>query len=329
MRTRLHGKRLAALLGCTLLILTGLMPSAGAQSWPTKPLTLIVPFAPGGTTDIVSRQIAQKLGEALGQTLVIDNRGGGGGTLGAGIAARATPDGYTLFMSTVAHTMATSLYKSLPYDFERDFAPVTVVAAVPNILIVNPSLPVHSVRELITYAKAHPGALNYGSAGNGSTEHLSAELFNSLAGTKITHIPYKGGSPMMTDLVAGQVQVAIETSGSAVPQIRAGKVRALAVTTAERAPVLPDLPTLAEAGLPGYEVTTWYGLVVPAHTPEPVIKRIYSATASVLKQPDLQERLKDFGAQPGGMPPAAFGALIHAETVRWAKIVRESGATVD
>ena len=300
-----------------------------AQGWPSKPVTLIVPFAPGGTTDIVARPYAQALSQELGQPVVVENRAGAGGTLAAGVAAHAPPDGYTLFVATVAHTMATSLYRQLPYDFERDFVPITILATVPNILIVNPSVPAKSVRELIDYAKANPGKLAYGSAGNGSTEHLSAELFKSMAGVDMVHIPYKGGAPMMTDLIGGQIQVAIETSGSAAPHIKAGKVRALAVTTTTRSPAFPEVPTLAESGLKGYDVTTWYAILAPRGTPEEIIAKLYNATAKILRTPDMKQRLEQFGGEPGGLAPEQFAVFIKSETAKWAKVVKESKATVD
>ena len=317
------------LLGSLCMSLTLAATGALAQVWPSKPVTLMVPFAPGGTTDIVARPFAQALSQEFGQPFVVENRAGAGGTLAAGIAAHAAPDGYTLFVATVAHTMATSLYKQLSYDFERDFVPITVLASVPNILVVNPSVPAKSVQELIAYAKANPGKLSYGSAGNGSTEHLSAELFKSMTGVDMVHIPYKGGAPMMADLLGGQIQLAIETSGSAAPHIKAGKVRALAVTTAARSPAFPELPTLAESGLKGYEVTTWYAILAPKGTPSEITTKLYNAILKILKTPDMKERLGQFGAEPGGFTPEQFAAFIKSETAKWAKVVKESKATVD
>jgi len=314
-----------------ILFLSMLTAATGAlaQAWPTKPVTLMVPFAPGGTTDIVARPFAQAFSEEFGQSFVVDNRAGAGGTLAAGIAARAAPDGYTLFVATVAHTMATSLYKQLPYDFEQDFVPITTLASVPNILIVNPSVPAKSVQELVAYAKANPGKLSYGSAGNGSTEHLSAELFKSMTGVDMLHIPYKGGAPMMADLIGGQIQLAIETSGSATPHIRAGKVRALAVTTATRSSAFPELPTLTESGLKGYEVTTWYAILAPKGTPSEITARLYNAVVKILKTPDMKQRLEQFGGEPGGLTPDQFAGFIKSETAKWSKVVKESKATVD
>ncbi len=313
-----------------LVLLQALPVPAIAQSWPAKPITLIVPFVAGGTTDIIARSIGQKLSETLGKPVVIDNRGGAGGTLGAGIAAKSAPDGYTLFMATIAHTIAPGLYKkALSYDFERDFAPITVVASVPNLLIVNPEVPAHTQRELIAYLKVNPGKVSFGSAGNGSVEHLSGELFRFMTGTDIVHIPYKGGAPMMTDLMGGQIQMAIETSGSAAPYVRSGKVRALSVSTARRSPAFPDLPTISEAGVKGYEDTTWYGLLVPRGTPPEVIVKVHDQIVAILQTPDMKKRLDEIGAEPGGMQPAEFAAFIVSETAKWGKVVKDSGATVD
>jgi tripartite-type tricarboxylate transporter receptor subunit TctC len=309
-----------------LLMLAG---HAHAQAWPTRAITLIVPFTPGGTTDIVSRAIAQKLSEQLGQPVVVDNRGGAGGNLGANIAAKAAPDGYTVFMATVAHAMAPGLYKQLPYDFQRDFDPVTVVASLPNVLIVNPAIKANTVAEFIAYLKANPEKVNYGSAGPGSTEHMSGELFRSLAGVKITHVPYKGGAPMMLDLMSGQIQMAIETSASAQAQVKAGKVKALAVTTAKRSPAFPGIPTLKESGLPAYEVTTWYGMLVPHGTPAPAIARLYRETEKALKAPDILKRFEEFGAAPGGEPPEQFARFIKQEIATWTRVAKESGASIE
>jgi len=303
--------------------------SASAEDWPTKPITIVVPFVAGGTTDIVARIIAQPLSERLHQSIVIENVGGGGGTIGASNAARAQPDGYTLFMATVAHTMAPGIYKKLSYDFEKDFDPITIAASVPNILIVNPSLPVKTVAELIAYIKANPGKVNYGSAGIGSTEHMSGALFRSLAGLDIVHVPYRGGAPMLGDLVAGHIQMSIETSGAATPFIKADQVRALAVSPAKRSALFPELPTLAESGLAGYDVTTWYGLLVPKGTPQPIRDKLYAEVVQVLKSPDVIARLRDIGAEPGGEPPAQFAAFIHAETAKWIKLAKDAGIQAD
>jgi tripartite-type tricarboxylate transporter receptor subunit TctC len=232
-------------------------------------------------------------------------------------------------MATVAHTMAPGIYKTLTYDFEKDFDPITVVATVPNILIVNPNLPVHSVAELVAYLKANPGKVSYGSAGVGSTEHMSAELFKSLSGTEMVHVPYRGGAPMLADLVAGNIQMAIETSGAATPLVKAGSVRALAVSTGKRSPLFPDLPTLAESGLKGYDVATWYGFLVPRGTPEPIRMKLYTTTAEILKSPEIIKKLADFGAEPGGEPPAQFAAFIKEETDKWVGLAKKAGISAE
>jgi tripartite-type tricarboxylate transporter receptor subunit TctC len=307
-----------------------LAPHGGwAQDWPVKPVTVVVPFVAGGTTDIVARIVAQALSDRVHQSVVIENVGGAGGTLGASNAARAPADGYTIFMATVAHTMAPGIYKKLSYDFEKDFEPITIAASVPNILIVNPALPANSVAELITYIKANPGKVNYGSAGVGSTEHMSGALLASLAGLDIVHVPYRGGAPMLADLVAGHIQMSIETSGAATPFIKGGQVRALAVSPARRSALFPDLPTLAESGLPGYDVTTWYGMLVPKGTPQPIRDKLYAEVAGILKAPDIAIRLHEIGAEPGGEPPTAFASFIHAETEKWIRLAKVAGIRAD
>jgi len=324
-------RRCLAGVACVLAFATGwLSPSTAlAQDWPAKPVTIVVPFVAGGTTDIVARIVAQALSERLHQSVVVENVGGAGGTLGANNAARAPADGYTIFMATVAHTMAPGIYKKLSYDFEKDFEPITIAASVPNILIVNPSLPAKSVPELIAYIKANPGKVNYGSAGVGSTEHMSGALFRSLAGLDIVHVPYRGGAPMLADLVAGHIQMSIETSGAATPFIKGGQVRALAVSPARRSALFPDLPTLAEAGLPGYDVTTWYGMLVPKGTPQPIRDKLYGEITDILKSPDVVARLRDIGAEPGGQTPQEFASFIRAETEKWTRLAKEAGIQAD
>jgi tripartite-type tricarboxylate transporter receptor subunit TctC len=303
--------------------------AAADAQWPSKPITIIIPFASGGTTDIIGREVGQKLSEALKQPVLIDNRPGAGGNLAAGLVAKAAPDGYTLLLSTVAHAMAPGLYKSLSYNFIQDFEPVAMVATTPNILIVNPKLPVKTVGELIAYIKSNPNTVNFGSAGSGSTEHLSGELFKSMANLQITHIPYKGGAPMMTDLMAGQIQMAIETSPSATPHIQSGKVRALGVTSSNHSSVFPDLPTVSEAGVKGYEVTTWFALMAPKGLPDGIESKLNSELAKVLKNPDLLKRFSEQGVNAGTLKSAQLGEFIKSETSKWAKVVKESGAVVD
>jgi tripartite-type tricarboxylate transporter receptor subunit TctC len=282
---------------------------AAAQEWPAKPITLVVPFAAGGTTDLVGRPLAQGLAARLGQSVIVDNRAGAGGTIGAGIVAKAPADGYTLFLATIAHTIAPGMYKNLSYNFVRDFDPITVVAEVPNVLIVTPSLQAKTAAELIAYAKG--------------------ELFRAMAGINIVHVPYKGGAPMMTDLIAGHIEMAIETSGSASQHIKAGAVRALAVSTREPSPFFPGLPTLDAAALPGYDVTTWYGLLVPKGTPAAVRTKLYEAVSGLLKSPEMTARLADLGAVAGGEPPEKFAAFIVMETAKWAKVTKDAGVMVE
>ncbi|WP_427912407.1 Bug family tripartite tricarboxylate transporter substrate binding protein [Ramlibacter sp. MMS24-I3-19] len=314
------------------LAAAGLLAGVGAQAadaWPAKPITLIVPFAAGGTTDILGRIVGQRLSEALKQPVVVDNRAGAGGTLGAGVAARAPADGYTFFLATIAHAIAPGLYKSLPYDFEKDLDPVGLVATTPNVLIVHPSVPAKNVAELVAYIKAHPGQVNYGSAGPGSTEHLAGELFRSMTGTQMTHVPYKGGAPMMTDLIAGQIQMALETSPSASQYVRAGKVRALAVTSAKPSPAYPGVPTLSDAGVNGYEMTTWFALMAPHGTPAPIVQRVHAELQKALKQPDVQASFEKLGVGAGDMAQPQLASFIRSETARWGRIVKESGAKAE
>jgi tripartite-type tricarboxylate transporter receptor subunit TctC len=291
-----------------------------AQEWPTRPVTIVVPFAPGGTTDIVGRLIGQSLSERIGQPVIIENVGGAGGTLGAANAAKAAADGYTVFLATVAHTMAPGIYKKLAYDFEKDFEPVTIAAKVPNILIVNPSVPANSVSELVAHIKANPGKVSYGSAGVGSTEHMSGALFASLTKSDIVHVPYRGGSPMLADLMAGHIQMSIETSGAATPLIKAGSVRALAVSPAKRSALFPDLPTLAESGLPGYDVTTWYGIFAPRDVPPPIIGKLNKTINDSLADDAVRERLTKAGVVVQGSTAEAFGKHLANEYTRWNKV---------
>jgi tripartite-type tricarboxylate transporter receptor subunit TctC len=320
-------KQIIAGLACAFAILGGGI--AVAQEWPTKPITLVVPFAAGGTTDLVGRPLAQALSERLGQSVIVDNRAGAGGTIGAGVVAKSAPDGNTMFLATIAHTIAPGIYKNLSYDFERDFDPITVVGEVPNVLIVNPSIAAKTSAELIAFIKANPGKVNYGSAGPGSVEHLSGELFRSMAGVDIVHVPYKGGAPMMTDLIAGHIQMAIETSGSALQHIKAGAVRALAVSTLKPSPFFPGVPTLNDAGLKGYDVTTWYGLLVPHGTPAAVRTKLYRTVSDILKTSDMVMRLADLGAVPGGEAPEQFAAFIKTETAKWTKVTKEAGVVAE
>ena len=300
--------------------------AATAQVWPNKTITIIVPFPAGGTTDLISRPIAQKLSEALKVPVIIDNRGGAGGTLGAGLAARAAPDGYTLFVGAVHHSIATTLYKSLSYSLEKDLAPITVLAYVPHIVVAHPSVPASTIPELIALTKKKP--LSYGSAGSGTSHHMAGELFKSMANVQMQHVPYKGGGPMMNDLMGGQIDLAFETAASATQQLKANKIKPLAITSAKRSAAIPNVPTVAET-IPGYEVLTWYGLLAPGGTPKVVIARLHDEVAKILRTPEIKQRIADISSEPGGNTPAEFADLIRKETVKWAKVVKDSGATLD
>ncbi len=317
---------------CAIAMLTvaPLALAQGAASYPAKPIRLVVPFPAGGTTDILARAVAQKLSEAWGQQVIVDNRPGAGGNIGSDLVAKSAPDGYTLLMGTVGtHAINPSLYAKMPYDHVKDFAPVILVAGVPNVLVVNPSLPVHSVQELIAYAKANPGKLNFASSGNGTSIHLSGELFKTMTGVQMTHIPYKGSAPALTDLVGGQVELMFDNLPSSLPFIKAGRLRALAVTSGTRAAALPDLPTLAESGLAGFEASSWFGVLAPAGTPRDIVAKLNGAIATWLASPEAREKLSSQGAIAAGGTPDAFARHIAAETVKWAKVVKASGAHVD
>jgi len=302
----------------------------GAANYPAKPVRLVVPFPAGGTTDILARAVAQRLSEAWGQQVIVDNRPGAGGNIGSDLVAKAKPDGYTLLMGTVGtHAINPSLYRNMPYDHVKDFAPVILVAGVPNVLVVNPSLPVHSVPELIAYAKANPGKLNFASSGNGTSIHLSGELFKAMTGVEMTHVPYKGSAPALTDLIGGQVQLMFDNLPSSLPFIKAGKLRALAVTSGARAAALPDLPTLAESGLPGFEASSWFGVLAPAGTSRDIVAKLNGAIAGWLASPEAKEKLLAQGAIAAGGTPEDFARHIGAETSKWAKVVKASGAHID
>ena len=303
---------------------------AQAQTYPTKPIRLVVPFPAGGTTDILARAVAQKLSETLGQQVIVDNRPGAGGNIGSELVARSAPDGYTLLMGTVGtHAINVSLYPKLPYDPVKDFTPIVLMAGVPNVLVVNPSLPARSVSELIAYAKANPGKLNFASSGSGTSIHLSGELFKVLTGVQMTHVPYKGSAPALTDLVGGQVQLMFDNLPSSLAFIKAGKLRALAVTSKTRAAALPDVPTMVEAGVPDFEASSWFGILAPAGTPRDIVVRINAEVAKWLATPDAREKLAGQGAIAAGGAPEDFARHIASETAKWARVVKASGAKVE
>ena len=306
------------------------LTEASAQSYPTKPIRLVVPFPPGGSLDVVARAIGQKLSEAWGQPVVIDNRPGAGGNIGADLVAKSPPDGYTILEGALStHAVNVSLYSKMPYDPVRDFAPITLVAVTPNVLVVNPSVPVNSVKELITYAKANPGKISFGSGSNGSAGHLAGELFKIEAGVDMVHVPYKGGAPAMQDLLAGQTQLMFDNLANSMQQVRAGKLKALAVTTAQRSTLVPELPTLSEAGLPGFDISTWWGFMAPAGTPKEIIAKWNAEVTRILETPDMKAFFAQQGAEARPTSPEAFGEMIRSEIAKYAKIVKASGAKVD
>jgi len=323
-----HGYSLikAIVAAASLLFAAG---QAQAQAaWPERPVTLVVPYTAGGVTDALARNIAKALSERLKQPVVVDNRPGGGANIGAALVAKAKADGYTLLMGSAAtHAINASLYKKLSYDHIKDFAPISFVAQVPNVLVVHPSVPANNVKELIAHAKAHPGQLNFGSSGAGGTIHLSGELFKAMAGVQMTHVAYKGSAPAVNDLLGGQTQVMFDSS--VVPHVKAGKLRALGVTSAKRSSALPDVPTIAEAGLPGYEATAWFGILAPAGAPEPVIKKLNTEISAVLRDPTFNTWMEGQGFDVAGGSPADFADHIRKETAKWARVVKDSGATAD
>src|SRR5687768_4088197 len=320
MLSRLLVAVLAALLPCFAL----------AQAWPAKPIKYIVPFAPGGTTDILGRMVATGLQSALGQPVVVENKPGQAGSIGAAECARAAPDGYTLCGGTISsHAINASLYARLPYDPLKDFAPITLLASLPNMLIVHPSLNVSSVKELVALLKANPNKYSFGSAGNGTSQHISGELFKIMTGTQMQHIPYKGSGPMIPDLLAGTIQLSFENITTAYPQVKGGKLKALAVTSAKRSFVAPEVPTMAEAGLAGYDISSWQAMYAPAGTPREIISRLHGETVKALRAPENQKKLSELGLDAGGISPEELTALMRAEIPRLGKVVKESGAKVD
>jgi tripartite-type tricarboxylate transporter receptor subunit TctC len=298
--------------------------------YPNRPVKLVIPFPPGGPLDIVGRTIAQKVTDDWGQSVVVDNRPGAGGNIGADIVAKSAPDGYTILMGALStHAVNPSLYAKMPYDAVADFAPITLVAVTPNVLVVNAALPVNSANEFIAYAKANSGKLAFGSGSNGSAGHLAGELFKVDIGAQIIHVPYKGGAPATQALLAGDTQFMFDNLANAMPQVKAGKLKALAVTTAQRSKLAPELPTMAEAGLQGFDISTWFGLFAPAHTPPDIIAKWNSEVAKILNSPEMREKLVAQGAEPAPMTPEQFAAFVKSEIAKYAKIVKASGAKVD
>ena len=316
--------------GCAGVAFAMLSSLAAAQSWPNKPIRYIVPFAAGGTTDILARTISEKLTVALGQPVIVENKPGAGGGVGAAEVAKAPPDGYTIMGGTIStHAINATLYSSLPYDPVKDFVAITLIARVPNMLVVNNDVKAKDVAELIKLMKANPGKWNFASAGNGTSQHLSGELFKGMAGVEMQHIPYKGSPPALTDVMGGSVSMTFDNITTAWPLAKAGKLRALAVTTAKRSPVAPEVPTLAESGLPGYEVGSWQGVFAPAGVPPAIVARLNTEIVKIINMPDVQKKIIDLGAEPVGDTAEQFGAFVKTEVVKWGDVVKKSGAKVD
>lgn len=319
-RCVLQGVALAAAMTAT---------GAMAQAWPSRPITLIVPFAAGGTTDVLARALGERLQQSLGQPVVIESKPGAGATIGADFVAKAKPDGYTLLVGAVHHTIATSVYKKLPYDFQKDLAPITTIAMVPNVLVVNANTPARNVNELVALLKAEPAKANYGSNGNGTAQHLIGTQFQNNTGAKLTHIAYKGSGPLATDLLGGQVLMSFDTITPVLPHIKAGKLRPLAVTTATRSPALPDVPTLDEAGLKGFNIGTWFGVLAPVATPKDIQARLNTEIVKILKSPEFRQRMADIGADPIGDSQEQMAATIKAETEKFGKLVKDANVTIE
>lgn len=321
---------LATAIGLTVAAPALLAPAAFAQPWPTKPVTLVVPFPAGGTTDVLARALAEKLQQSLGQPVIVESRPGAGATLGADYVAKAKPDGYTLLIGAVHHTIASSVYKKLPYDFQKDFVPITGLALVPNVLVVNAgATPAKSVAELVAAVKAHPGQWSYGSNGNGTAQHLIGTQFQNATGTTLLHVPYKGSGPLATDLLGAQIQMSFDTITPVLPHIKAGKLRALAVTTARRSSALPDVPTLEEAGLKGFDIGTWFGVLAPAATPRDIVARLNAEMVKVIQAPEFRKRMDEIGAEPTGGSSEQLAAQIRSETGRFAKLVKDANVQIE
>lgn len=315
-------------MNAALFTLLAAMPALG-QDYPSRPIRVVVPFPAGGGTDIVARLVTQKLGATMGANFVIDNRAGAGGTIGTDIAAKSAPDGYTLVMVSGSHAINPSLYKKLPYDTARDFAPISMLVSGPGLLVVHPSVPAKTVKDLIALARSRPGELNYASAGSGTPPHLAAELFKTMARVDIVHVPYKGNTLAFVDLLSGQVSLSFPTIPSALPHVKSGKLRVLAVTSAQRSKTVPDVATVAESGLPGYEASSWYGVLAPAGTADMLVERLHKEIVKALRDPGVRDRLLAQGLDPVGNSPAEFAATITSEIGKWAKVVQASGAKVE
>jgi len=322
-----HRRGAAIALAALSLGLSG--GDALAQSWPERTITLVVPFPPGGTTDVLARVLADKLTASLGQTVIVESKPGAGATIGADYVVKAKPDGYTLLVGAVHHTIASSVYKKLPYDFQKDLAPITTIAVVPNVLVVSSTTPAKNVAELVALLKAKPGQYTYGSNGAGTAQHLIGTQFQNLTGTQLIHVPYKGSGPLTTDLIGGQVLMSFDTITPVLPHIKSGKLRALAVTTARRSSALPDVPTLDESGLKGFDIGTWFGVLAPAATPKSILARLNAEMVKVIHSPDFRKRMDEIGADPVGNTAEQMGQQIKDETDKFAKLVKDAKVTLD
>ncbi|MDF3885385.1 tripartite tricarboxylate transporter substrate binding protein [Cupriavidus basilensis] len=321
-----------ALLAAAAAVAAAVLPlTASAQAnWPSKPITYVVPFPPGGTTDTLARLIGQRLGQALGTTVVVENRPGAGGNIGSDFAAKAAPDGYTILGGTISsHAINASLYPKMPYDVVKSFAPITLIGTNANVLVVSAGSPFKTVTDIVAEAKARPDTLAFASAGNGTSQHLAGELFKSLAGIKLTHIPYKGSGPAIQDVMAGQVPMMFDTTVVAAQHVDSGKLRALAVTSAKRIKSMPNVPTMAEAGVAGYELESWQAIFAPANTPKPIVDRLYREISAIIKTPDIQARLEKLGMEPSGMAPEQFAGFQRSEIGKWAKVVKGADIRID
>ena len=306
--------------------LSGLSREAAAQAYPTKPIRIVVPYTAGGPTDALARIVGQKLGERFGQNVVIENKPGASGMIGADVVAAAPPDGHTILINASLHVITPSLYEKMTHDPLNDFTPITDVGSVPLILVVNKDVPAQSVNELLALAKASPGKLTFASSGIGASSHLAGEMLKTMTGTSLSHVPYRGSAPALNDIIGGHVSMMIDTSPASLPHVQSGSLRVLGVSTAERIPALPDVPTIAEAGVPGFEITSWYGVWSPKGTPKEIVGRLYAEISAMFKEPDLRERFAKLGATPGGRTPEEFEAFCRSERERWAAVVKASGA---
>jgi tripartite-type tricarboxylate transporter receptor subunit TctC len=312
-----------------LILISCFATQVFAQGWPSRPIRMVVPLSPGGFADVPGRILAARLSGLLGYNVFVENRPGAGGTIGADFVAKSAPDGYTLLFTGTPHVISAWIYKKLPYDPLKDFEPVALVASGPYVLVVNPQLPVHSIPELIAAAKAQPGKIDYASSGNGSAQHLVSALFASMAGIELNHVPYKGSGPAMQDLLGGQVKVSFAGIPNVLPHVKAGRLRALAVSTPQRSPDLPDVPTAAEAGVPGYQATLWLNLAAPAGTPGDIVQRVYAETAKALQDAELQQNFRAAGVEASPMSPQELAGFMRGEYEKWGKVVRDTGATVN